>query len=236
MSGVTVSQSQNITSPDGNSLAVYKKEPNGQYIVKDIYGQEEFLTSAPIPKVPSANGGVAIWIPFSTQFDDNVALQVVSFDYSGVESVVDYNAPFFIMASGTIFCTQSATPNSSGVNVSASNYYRCAFNLLARYNGGVWTTLNSQDELPSSDEPVDLTFDSGVIRIFTETVGFADTNTNNPKLIITTNISGSEAGNCTAIVNGYAMINYTAYAIDPLTGSPTPTGIQDVPNITVLGS
>ncbi len=43
MSGVTVSQSQNITSPDGNSLAVYKQEPNGQYIVKDIYGQEEFL-------------------------------------------------------------------------------------------------------------------------------------------------------------------------------------------------
>ena len=236
MSGVTVSQSQNITSPDGNSLAVYKREPNGQYIVKDIYGQEEFLTSEPIPKVPSTNGGVSIWIPFSTEFTDNTALQVVSFDYSGIESVVDFNAPFFVMASGTIFCTQSASPNDPTKFNSASNYYRCAFNLLARYNGGTWTTQNSQDELPSSDEPVDLAFDSAELRIFTEVVGFQDTNTNNPKLIITTNISGSEAGNCTAIVNGYAMINYTAYAQDPLTGNPTPTGIQNIPNITVLGS
>ena len=233
---VTVSQSQNISSPDGNSLAVYKREPNGQYIVKDIYGQEEFLTSQAIPKVPSTNGGVAIWIPFSTTFSDNVALQIVSFDYSGIEAVVDYNAPFFVMASGTIFCTQSASPNDPTKFNSASNYYRCAFNLLTRYNGGSWASQNSQDELPSSDEPVDLAFDTGELRIFTETVGFQDTGTNNPKLIITTNITGSEQGNCTAIVNGYAMVNYTAYAIDPLTNAPTPTGIQDVPNITVLGS
>ena len=163
-------------------------------------------------------------------------MQVVSFDYSGIESVVDFDAPFFVMASGTVFCTQSASPNDPTKFNSASNYYRCAFNLLARYSGGVWTTQNSQDELPSSDEPVDLAFDTGELRIFTETVNFVDTNTNNPKLIITTNITGSEAGNCTAIVNGYAMINYTAYAQDPLTGSPTPTGIQKVPNITVLGS
>ena len=125
MSGVTVSQSQNITSPEGNSLAVYKREPNGQYIVKDIYGQEEFLTSAPIPKVPSTNGGVSIWIPFSTEFTDNTALQVVSFDYSGIESVVDFDAPFFVMASGTVFCTQSASPNDPTKFNSASNYYRC---------------------------------------------------------------------------------------------------------------
>ncbi len=160
----------------------------------------------------------------------------MDFDYSGVEAIVDFDAPFFIMASGTIFCTQSASPNDPTKFNSASNYYRCAFNLLARYNGGTWTTLNSQDELPSADEPVDLAFDTGELRIFTETVGFQNTNTNNPQLIVTTNLTGSEAGNCTAIVNGYAMINYTAYAQDPLTGSPTATGIQNVPNITVLGS
>lgn len=236
MSGVTVSQSQNITSPNGNSLAVYKRTPNGKYIVKDVNGKEEFLTSESIPKVPTAGGGVSIFIPFSTEFTDNIALQVVDFDYSGIESVVDFNAPFYIMATGTIFCTQSASPNDPTFFNSASNYYRCAFNLLARYNGSSWNTLNSQDELSSSSEPVDLSFDSSELRIFTEVVGFTDINTNNPKLIITTNISGSQAGNCTAVANGYAMVNYTAYAIDPSTSLPTPTGIQKVPIITVKGS
>jgi hypothetical protein len=236
MTRVTTSQSNNITSPDGNSLAVYKRTANGQYIVKDVNGKEEFLTSEPIPLVPSTNGGVSLWIPFSTEFADNVALEIIDFDFSAIESVVNFDAPFFIMATGTIFCTQSASPNDPTKVNSASNYYRCAFNLLARYIGGSWQTQNSQDELSSADEPVDLSFDSSELRIFTETVGFSDVGTNNPKLIITTNISGSQAGNCTAIVNGYAMVNYTAYAIDPLTNSPTATGIQDLPIITVKGS
>jgi|TARA_R100000426_G_scaffold87338_1_gene71524 hypothetical protein len=40
---VTVSKSNNITSPDGNSLAVYKDNQTNQFTVKDIYGQTEKL-------------------------------------------------------------------------------------------------------------------------------------------------------------------------------------------------
>tara|TARA_B100001248_G_scaffold262532_1_gene259193 strand:+ start:2583 stop:4442 length:1860 start_codon:yes stop_codon:yes gene_type:complete len=40
---VTVSKSNNITSPDGNSLAVYKDNSTGTFTVKDIYGNTEKL-------------------------------------------------------------------------------------------------------------------------------------------------------------------------------------------------
>ena len=40
---ITVSKSNNITSPEGNSLAVYNDNQPNQFTVKDIYGKTETL-------------------------------------------------------------------------------------------------------------------------------------------------------------------------------------------------
>lgn len=110
---VTVSKSNNITSPDGNSLAVYKDNQTNSFTVKDIYGNTEklFLGTGNV-----SGSGTTNTIPLFTN------------GTSGIigNSVISQTAPYIGAGTGIVNINgtlkQSATLNSIyiGDNVGSS--------------------------------------------------------------------------------------------------------------------
>ena len=75
--GVTVTKPQNVVSPNGNSLALYKNPNNGGYYTKDIYGKiEKFY--------PQGFGYDSTDVPFKVNATKDDSLQ-----YDSVSDIIE---------------------------------------------------------------------------------------------------------------------------------------------------
>lgn len=114
MGSVTKSQQNNITSPTGNSLAVFIESISGEMKVKDVMGNIQPITDF-IPKIIIQTGNYGLF----SQIEDSVPITATTVKSSlignGVGSLsVPANAfqvgdSFSAHFSGTISCVGSAT-------------------------------------------------------------------------------------------------------------------------------
>ena len=163
---VTVSKPNNILSPSGNSLAVFKEAGNTNFTVKDIYGvtQELKLLGKPQTQGSVADLGNQIFTSFSQMFDDATQTPLITFDFSELIKAYKDKIPN-VQITGTVYSTQSACANE--VDSATSNYLRLAFNLLVQINAsGQLKTLFSVEEIPASDEPTSQAFDNANLFVF----------------------------------------------------------------------
>jgi surface protein len=219
---VTVSKPNNILSPSGNSLAVFKEAGNTNFTVKDIYGvtQELKLLGKPVTQGSNANLGNQIFTSFSQMFDDATQTPLITFDFSELIKTYKDKIPN-VQITGTVYSTQSACANE--VDSATSNYLRLAFNLLIQINAsGELKTLFSVDEIPASDEPTSQAFDNANLFVFFD---FADIQDASGKLTIVpntfqdisaltfntvTNVTGGLANFSTRMNNGWVELNLNA--------------------------
>ncbi len=219
---VTVSKPNNILSPSGNSLAVFKEAGNTNFTVKDIYGvtQELKLLGKPQTQGSFADLGNQIFTSFSQMFNDATQTPLITFDFSELIKTYKDKIPN-VQITGTVYSTQSACANE--VDSATSNYLRLAFNLLVQINAsGELKTLFSVDEIPASDEPTSQAFDNANLFVFFD---FADIQDASGKVAIVpntfqdisslsfntvTNVTGGLANFSTRMNNGWVELNINA--------------------------
>jgi surface protein len=219
---VTVSEPNNITSPSGNSLAVFKEAGNTNFTVKDIYGVTQELKVLGKPQTQGSNPdlGNQIFTSFSQMFDDATQTPLITFDFS--ELIKNYKDKIpNVQITGTVYSTQSACANE--VDSATSNYLRLAFNLLVQINAsGQLKTLFTVDDIPASDEPTSQAFDNANLFVFFD---FADIQDASGKVTIVpntfqdissltfntvTNVTGGLANFSTRMNNGWVELNINA--------------------------
>jgi len=219
---VTVSKPNNILSPSGNSLAVFKEAGKTNFTVKDIYGvtQELKLLGKPQTQGNDPDLGNQIFTSFSQMFDDSTQTPLITFDFSELIKKYKDKIPN-VQITGTIYSTQSACANE--VDSATSNYLRLAFNLLIQINAsGQLKTLFSVDEIPASDEPTSQALDNANLFVFFD---FADIQDASGKVTIVpntfqdisaitfntvTNVTGGLANFSTRMNNGWVELNINA--------------------------
>jgi len=242
---VTVSKPNNILSPSGNSLAVFKEAGNTNCTVKDIYGvtQELKLLGKPVTQGSDANLGNQIFTSFSQMFDDATQTPLITFDFSELIKTYKDKIPN-VQITGTIYSTQSACANE--VDSATSNYLRLAFNLLVQINAsGELKTLFSVDEIPASDEPTSQALDNANLFVFFD---FADIQDASGKLTIVpntfqdinaltfntvTNVTGGLANFSTRMNNGWLELNINASTQGY---SEKPSKLLDLIDISINGN
>ena len=219
---VTVSKPNNILSPSGNSLAVFKEAGKTNFTVKDIYGvtQELKLLGKPQTQGNDPDLGNQIFTSFSQMFNDSTQTPLITFDFSELIKQYKDKIPN-VQITGTVYSTQSACANE--VDSATSNYLRLAFNLLIQINAsGELKTLFSVDEIPASDEPTSQAFDNANLFVFFD---FADIQDASGKVAIVpntfqdisaitfntvTNVTGGLANFSTRMNNGWVELNINA--------------------------
>ena len=219
---VTVSKPNNILSPSGNSLEVFKEAGNTNFTVKDIYGvtQELKLLGKPQTQGSDPNLGNQIFTSFSQSFTDSSNTELIEFDFTNLINVYKDIIPN-VQITGTIYATQSACANE--VDSATSNYLRLAFNLLVQINAsGELKTLVAIEEIPASDEPTAQAIDSANLFVFfdeaniTDATGVLtlvpDTFQNISKLSFNTktNITGAFGSLSMNMNNGWVELNINA--------------------------
>lgn len=171
---VTVSKPNNILSPSGNSLAVFKEAGNTNFTVKDIYGvtQELKVLGKPVTQGANPNFGNQLFTSFSQQFVDATNTELIEFDFTELINTYKADIPN-LQITGTIYATQSACANE--VDSATSNYLRLAFNLLVQINAsGQLKTLVSIQEIPASDEPTAQAIDNSNLFVFFDEANITD--------------------------------------------------------------
>ena len=219
---VTVSKPNNILSPSGNSLAVFKEAGKTNFTVKDIYGvtQELKVLGKPQTQANYPDLGNQIFTSFSQMFNDSTQTPLITFDFSELIKQYKDKIPN-VQITGTIYSTQSACANE--VDSATSNYLRLAFNLLIQINAsGELKTLFSVDEIPASDEPTSQALDNANLFVFFD---FADIQDASGKVAIVpntfqdisaitfntvTNVTGGLANFSTRMNNGWVELNINA--------------------------
>ena len=242
---VTVSKPNNILSPSGNSLAVFKEAGKTNFTVKDIYGvtQELKLLGKPVTQGSDANLGNQIFTSFSQMFDDATQTPLITFDFSELIKTYKDKIPN-VQITGTVYSTQSACANE--VDSATSNYLRLAFNLLVQINAsGELKTLFSVDEIPASDEPTSQALDNANLFVFFD---FADIQDASGKFVIVpntfqdissltfntvTNVTGGLANFSTRMNNGWVVLSINASTQGY---SEKPSKLLDLINISVNGN
>ena len=242
---VTVSKPNNILSPSGNSLAVFKEAGKTNFTVKDIYGvtQELKLLGKPVTQGSDANLGNQIFTSFSQMFDDATQTPLITFDFSELIKTYKDKIPN-VQITGTVYSTQSACANE--VDSATSNYLRLAFNLLVQINAsGELKTLFSVDEIPASDEPTSQAFDNANLFVFFD---FADIQDASGKFAIVpntfqdisslvfntvTNVTGGLANFSTRMNNGWLELNINASTQGY---SEKPSKLLDLIDISINGN
>ena len=242
---VTVSKPNNILSPSGNSLAVFKEAGNTNFTVKDIYGvtQELKVLGKPVTQGSNANLGNQIFTSFSQMFNDATQTPLITFDFSELIKTYKDKIPN-VQITGTVYSTQSACANE--VDSATSNYLRLAFNLLVQINAsGELKTLFSVDEIPASDEPTSQALDNANLFVFFD---FADIQDASGKLAIVpntfqdisaltfntvTNVTGGLANFSTRMNNGWLELNVNASSVGNLLNA---SKIIDLIDITINGN
>ena len=219
---VTVSKPNNILSPSGNSLAVFKEAGNTNFTVKDIYGvtQELKLLGKPQTQGNNPDLGNQIFTSFSQMFNDSTQTPLITFDFSELIKKYKDKIPN-VQITGTVYSTQSACANE--IDSATSNYLRLAFNLLIQINAsGELKTLFSVDEIPASDEPTSQAFDNANLFVFFDFADIQDAtlkqaivpNTFQDISAITfntvTNVTGGLANFSTRMNNGWVELNINA--------------------------
>ena len=219
---VTVSKPNNILSPSGNSLAVFKEAGKTNFTVKDIYGvtQELKLLGKPQTQGNDPDLGNQIFTSFSQMFNDSTQTPLITFDFSELIKQYKDKIPN-VQITGTVYSTQSACANE--VDSATSNYLRLAFNLLIQINAsGELKTLFSVDEIPASDEPTSQAFDNANLFVFFDFADIQDAtlkqaivpNTFQDISAITfntvTNVTGGLANFSTRMNNGWVELNINA--------------------------
>ena len=242
---VTVSKPNNILSPSGNSLAVFKEAGNTNFTVKDIYGvtQELKLLGKPQTQGSVADLGNQIFTSFSQMFDDATQTPLITFDFSELIKAYKDKIPN-VQITGTIYSTQSSCANE--VDSATSNYLRLAFNLLVQINAsGQLKTLFSVEEIPASDEPTSQAFDNANLFVFFD---FADIQDATGKVAIVpntfqdissltfntvTNVTGGLANFSTRMNNGWVELNINASTQGY---SEKPSKLLDLIDISINGN
>ena len=219
---VTVSKPNNILSPSGNSLAVFKEAGNTNFTVKDIYGvtQELKVLGKPQTQGSDPDLGNQIFTSFSQNFTDATNTELVEFDFTNLIDIYKDEIPN-VQITGTIYATQSACANE--VDSATSNYLRLAFNILVQINAsGELKTLVSIEEIPASDEPTAQAIDNANLFVFfdeaniTDATGVItlvpDTFQNIAKLSFNTktNVTGALGGFSMNMNNGWIELNINA--------------------------
>jgi len=242
---VTVSKPNNILSPSGNSLAVFKEAGNTNFTVKDIYGvtQELKLLGKPQTQGSDADLGNQIFTSFSQMFDDATQTPLITFDFSELIKAYKDKIPN-VQITGTVYSTQSSCANE--VDSATSNYLRLAFNLLVQINAsGQLKTLFSVEEIPASDEPTSQAFDNANLFVFFD---FADIQDATGKVAIVpntfqdissltfntvTNVTGGLANFSTRMNNGWVELNINASTQGY---SEKPSKLLDLIDISINGN
>jgi len=242
---VTVSEPNNITSPSGNSLAVFKEAGKTNFTVKDIYGVTQELKVLGKPQTQGSNPdlGNQIFTSFSQMFDDATQTPLITFDFSELIKTYKDKIPN-VQITGTVYSTQSACANE--VDSATSNYLRLAFNLLVQINAsGQLKTLFSVDEIPASDEPTSQAFDNANLFVFFD---FADIQDASGKVAIVpntfqdissltfntvTNVTGGLANFSTRMNNGWVELNINASTQGY---SEKPSKLLDLIDISINGN
>ena len=222
---VTVSTPNNITSPSGNSLAVFKRGGASNFTVKDINGVIEDLKVLGTPKSVRSSG-TNIFTSFSQAIADNTETELLRFDFRDLINEYKSEIPN-AQITGTIYCTQSACANE--VDSATSNYLRVAFNLLVQINSsGQLKTLFSVEEIPASDEPTAQAFDNLKLFVFFDEANITDATGTTTILPDTfqdisqiafntkTNITGTNQGISMSMNNGWVEVNLNASGIGNL--------------------
>jgi len=222
---VTVSEPNNITSPSGNSLAVFKEAGNTNFTVKDIYGVTQELKVLGKPTKVSEFGN-ATFTSFSQHFVDATDTELIRFDFSELINTYKSENPM-AQITGTIYATQSACANE--FESATSNYLRLAFNLLVSINtNGQLKTLVSIEEIPASDEPTAQAFDNANLFVFFDEANITDASGNvtlvpNTYQDVTaisfntkTNVTGALGNFSMNMNNGWVELNINASGRDSI--------------------
>jgi len=220
--GVTVSLPNNITTIEGNSLAVFKKSGETNFSVKDVNGIVEPLKVLGRATTRPNEGklGTQTFTPFSQNFTDATPTNLIEFDFTNVINKYKDEIPNF-QISGTLFCTQSACSNED--ESATSNYLRIAFNLMVQINqSGQLNPLFSVSEVPATQEPTAQSFNSTKLFIFFDEAVLTD-DSGAPLLLnntfqdvkkisfsTKTNVTGSFATQSVKRNNGYIEVNTSA--------------------------
>mgnify|MGYP006151464497 FL=1 len=219
--GVAISTPNNIKSPNGNSLAVFKKPLEDNFSIKDINGIVEDLKVLPNPNSFNDNGSIVRFTSFSQPFIDATSTPLIEFDFSTLIEKYKESTPN-CQFTGTIFCTQSACADSPSDDAGTSNYLRISFNLLVQVNQiGELKYLFSVSEVPASQEPTAQAINSLVLFSFFDEATITDVNGNAisqntfssiSTLVFNTktNITGTSESTSVKNNNGWVEINQTS--------------------------
>ena len=144
---ITVSAPNNISSPNGNSLALYKDASTGLFYVKDINGQiEQFALSSGFVSGSGTTGRIPVWQDASTIANSNM----YESSPSGIRNIgIGTTAPTEkLQVRGTIYATPigfSANQDAYALKFGARNNvsYDMGIKIKSNTTGGAYMSICS---------------------------------------------------------------------------------------------